>query len=47
MLYNHSFGTYIYKVSEIKEIEETDFSVLEPTSNDRLTLITCIKGQKS
>lgn len=46
VLYNHSFGTYIYKVSEIKEIEETDFSVLEPTSNDRLTLITCIKGQK-
>jgi sortase A len=46
VLYNHSFGTYIYKVSEIKEIEETDFSVLEPTTNDKLTLITCIKGQK-
>ena len=46
MPYNHSFGTYIYKVSEIKEIEETDFSVLEPTTNDKLTLITCIKGQK-
>lgn len=46
VIYHHTFGEYIYKVSEIKEIEETDFSVLKPTSNDRLTLITCIKGQK-
>ena len=37
---------YIYKVSEIKEIEETDFSVLEPSTTDKLTLITCVKGQK-
>ena len=44
--YHHAFGEYIYKVSEIKEIEETDFSVLEPTATDRLTLITCVKGQK-
>lgn len=44
--YHHAFGEYIYKVSEIKEIEETDFSVLEPSTTDKLTLITCIKNQK-
>ena len=46
IIYHHTFGEYIYKVSEIKEIEETDFSVLEPSSTDKLTLITCVKGQK-
>ncbi|MBE5820154.1 MAG: class D sortase [Clostridiales bacterium] len=43
--YHHMFGQYIYKVSEIKEIEETDVSVLESTSSDKLTLITCIKNK--
>ena len=46
LIYHHMFGQYIYKVAEIKEVEETDLSVLEPTSSDKLTLITCIKGQK-
>lgn len=46
IIYHHAFGEYIYEVTEIKEIEETDFSVLEPSSNDKLTLITCVKGQK-
>ena len=46
VIYHHAFGEYIYKVSEIKEIEETDFSVLEPSTTDKLTLITCVKGQK-
>ena len=40
------FGQYIYKVAEIKEVEETDLSMLEQTSSDKLTLITCIKGKK-
>lgn len=43
--YHHMFGQYIYKVSEIKEIEETDLSILESTSSDKLTLITCIKNE--
>lgn len=46
VIYHHNFGEYIYKVSEVKEIEETDFSVLEPSTIDKLTLITCVKGQK-
>ena len=45
--YHHMFGQYIYKVSEIKEIEETDLSVLESTANDKLTLITCIKDKSN
>lgn len=46
VIYHHTFGDYIYKVADIKEISETDFSVLEPTQADKLTLITCVKGQK-
>jgi len=45
IIYHHMFGQYIYEVSEIKEIEETDLSVLESTSSDKLTLITCIKNE--
>ena len=30
-----------------KEIEETDFSVLEPTKDNRITLITCIANQRA
>ena len=37
---------FCYDKKEIKEIEETDFSVLEPSTTDKLTLITCVKGQK-
>ena len=43
--YHHMFGQYIYKVSEIKEIDETDLSVLESSASDKLTLITCIKNK--
>lgn len=46
IIYHHTFGEYIYKVSEIKQVEETDFSMLEPSSTDKLTLITCVKGKK-
>ncbi|MDO5555131.1 MAG: class D sortase [Clostridia bacterium] len=36
----------MYYVSEIKEIEETNLSVLESTEQDQLTLITCIADKK-
>ena len=32
---------------DLKEIEETDFSVLEPTKDNRITLITCIANQRA
>ena len=35
-----------YYVSEIKEIEETDLSVLNSTENNQLTMITCIANQR-
>jgi len=32
---------YKYKVTEIKEVEPTDVSVLNPTSSEQLTIMTC------
>ena len=36
-----------YEVIEIKEIEETDLSVLEQTEENRITLITCIENKRA
>ena len=36
-----------YYVSEIKEIEETNLSVLNPTEENQLTMITCIANQRN
>ena len=41
------YETKTYITDEIKEIEETDFSVLEPTKDNRITLITCIANQRA
>ena len=35
-----------YKVQEIKIISETDFTVLEPTEENKITLITCVENQR-
>lgn len=35
----------IFCVSEIKEVEEKDLSVLDNTQDTKLTLITCITGK--
>jgi sortase A len=34
-------GTLVYRVSNLAIVEQTDTSVLEPTSDTQLTLITC------
>lgn len=39
------YGTRKYSVTTIIEISETDFSYLQETEDNRLTLITCIKNQ--
>ena len=39
------YGTRKYSVETIIEISETDFSYLQETEDNRLTLITCIKNQ--
>lgn len=33
--------TYTYTVTEIRKVDPTDLSVIQPTPTDRLTLITC------
>ena len=38
---NHSEGEYTYIVTEIKEVEANDLSVVKETDDYRLTLITC------
>ena len=45
--YTTKYETKTYITDEIKEIEETDFSVLEPTKDNRITLITCIANQRA
>ena len=37
-------GTMKYKVSEITEIEDTDWSKLSKTEDNRITLITCVRN---
>lgn len=43
--YESIYGTRKYSVETIIEITETDFSYLQETEDNRLTLITCIKNQ--
>lgn len=45
--YETNYGTRRYVVKIIKVINETDWSLLESTDDNRLTLITCVKGQSS
>lgn len=35
-----------YYISGIKEINETDLTVLNPTQEDQITMITCIKNKR-
>lgn len=43
--YITKYETKIYEVSEIKQIHETELSVLEPSEENKITLITCIDNQ--
>lgn len=45
--YTSFLGTKKYKISNVTEIEETDWSMLEETSDNRITLITCVRGKPS
>ena len=45
MRYKTALGEREYKVSEVKEIAEDDWSYLSRTEDNRLTLITCITGK--
>ena len=43
--YQTNYGIRRYIVKDIKIIDETDWSLLESTEDNRITLITCVKGQ--
>lgn len=43
--YKTKYETKTYVINEIKVIDETDFSVLNPTEENRITLITCVENQ--
>lgn len=45
--YITKYETKTYIINEIKEIEETDLTVLEPTEENQITLITCIANQRA
>lgn len=42
--YTTKLGTKTYKVVSVTKIEETDFSYLQRTSDNRITLITCVNN---
>ena len=42
--YTTEYGTRTYEVSQIIEIADTDWSMLGNTNDNRITLITCVKG---
>ena len=43
--YQTALGTRTYAVSEIREIDETDWSMLGRTEDNRLTMTTCIDAK--
>lgn len=45
IIYNFLLGSKTYVVDTIVEIQEDDWSYLEDTEDNRITLITCIKNQ--
>lgn len=42
--YTTEYGTRNYKVTEIVQIDDTDWSYLANTKDNRITLITCVKN---
>ena len=45
--YQTNYGTRRYLVKVIKVSEETEWLMLENSNDNRLTLITCVKGQST
>lgn len=43
--YSSCLGNREYEITTIKQIEETDWSMLEDTKDNRITIITCVKNQ--
>ena len=47
IIYETKYTTKTFIVNEIKEIQETDLSVLNPSENNIITLITCVKNKSN
>jgi len=47
ILYETALGMRIYAVESVREISEMDWSMLDRTQDNRITLITCITGKPS
>lgn len=45
--YTTIYGTRTYQVTMVKTIADTDWSCLQPTADDRITLTTCLENQPS
>lgn len=45
--YKTKFGTKTYAVKTIKVIEDTDWSYLQKTTENKITLITCVENKPS
>lgn len=46
IFYQTKYGTKRYVVTTKEIIDETDFSYLQATEDNRITLITCVAGQR-
>ena len=46
IFYQTNYGTKRYVVTVKEIIDEENWSYLQPTEDNRITLITCVKGQK-
>ena len=47
VIYHTEFGTKKYKVSDIIEIDDNDWSVMSNTSEDKITMVTCVMNNPS
>lgn len=47
IIYNNLIKDYYYKVISNAIINDKDLSILQETDDDRLTLITCVKGSRN
>lgn len=45
--YTTSLGTRTYEVETVVKIRNNDWSYLEATSDNRITLVTCVAGDSS
>lgn len=45
--YTTKLGQKVYEVVSVQKIQETDTSVLEGTSGDYLTLLTCVRNERA